>query len=67
MARTRLCVRRFVELVGDLEPHEVTRAQVIAYRDELENQPRMKSANIAEHLCKMHGLFNLALGEGIAR
>ncbi len=25
----------------------------------------MKSANIAEHLCKMHGLFNLALSEGI--
>ena len=56
LARTRLCVRRFIELVGDLEPHEVTRAHVIAYRDELENLPRMKSANIAEHLCKMHGL-----------
>jgi len=51
LARTRLCVRRFIELVGDLEPHEVTRAHVIAYRDELENLPRMKSANIAEHLC----------------
>ena len=38
---------------------------VIAYRDALENLPRMKSANIAEHLCKMHGLFNLALSEGI--
>ena len=48
-----------------LEPHEVTRAHVIAYRDELENLPRMKSANIAEHLCKIHGLFNLALSEGI--
>lgn len=65
LARTRLCVRRFIDLVGDLEPHEVTRAHVIAYRDELENLPRMKSANIAEHLCKMHGLFNLALSEGI--
>ena len=65
LARTRLCARRFIELVGDLEPHEVTRAHVIAYRDELENLPRMKSANIAEHLCKMHGLFNLALSEGI--
>jgi hypothetical protein len=65
LARTRLCVRRFVDLVGDLEPHEVIRAQVIAYRDELENQPRMKSANIAAHLCKMHGSFNLALSEGI--
>ena len=65
LARTRLCVRRFIDLVGDLEPHEVTRAHVIAYRDELENLPRMKSANIAEHLCKMHGLFNLALSEGL--
>ena len=63
LARTRLCARRFIELVGDLEPHEVTRAHVIAYRDELENLPRMKSANIAEHLCKIHGLFNLALSE----
>ena len=25
----------------------------------------MKSGNIAEHLCKMHGLFNLALSEGL--
>jgi hypothetical protein len=65
LARTRLCVRRFVELVADLEPHEVTRAHVIAYRDALEDQPRMKSANIAEHLCKIHGLFNLALSEGM--
>jgi integrase len=52
-------------LVGDLEPQEVTRRHIISYRDELENLPRMKSANIAEHLCKMHGLFNLALSEGI--
>jgi integrase len=65
LARTKLCVRRFVELVGDLEPHAVTRAQVIAYRDELENVPRVKCANVAEHLCKIHGLFNLALSEGI--
>ena len=65
LARTRLCVRRFVELVGDLEPHEVTRAHVIAYRDALETFPRMKSGNIGEHLCKIHVLFNLALSEGI--
>ena len=25
----------------------------------------MKSANIGEHLCKMHVLFNLALSEGL--
>lgn len=30
LARTMLCVRRFIDLVGDLEPHEVTRAHVIA-------------------------------------
>jgi integrase len=65
LARTRLCVRRFIDLVGDLEPHEVTRAHVIAYRDELESLPRMKSDNIAEHLCKVHVLFNLALSEGL--
>jgi hypothetical protein len=65
LARTRLCVRRFVDLVGDLKPHEATRAHVIAYRDELENLPRMKSANIGEHLSKIHVLFNLALSEGI--
>jgi integrase len=60
-----LCVRRFVDLVGDLETHEVTRAHVIAYRYALENLPRMKSPNISEHLCKMHVLFNIALSEVI--
>jgi integrase len=58
-------VRRFVEFVGDLEPGAVTRDQVVAYRDGLESLPRMKSANIAEYLCKIHVLFNLALSEGI--
>jgi len=65
LARTKLCVRRFIELVGDVEPQEVTRAHVMAYRDGLESLPGMKSANIAEHLCKIHVLFNLALSEGI--
>ena len=64
-AKTRLCVRRFVEVVGDLEPQEVTRAHVMAYRDALEKLPGMRARNIAEHLGKLHVLFNVALSEGL--
>ena len=46
-------MRRFVEFVGDLEPGAVTRDHLIAYRDGLESLPRMKSANIAQYLCKI--------------
>ena len=63
--QARLCVRRFIKLVGDLEPNEVTRAHVMAYRDALETLPGMSSQNTAQHLAKLHTLFNVALNEGL--
>ena len=61
--QTRLCVRRFVELVGDIRSEDVTREHVIAYRDALVS--RLKPDNIAGHLTRMHGLFSVAMGEGL--
>lgn len=61
--KTRLYVRRFVEIVGDVAPEKVTRADVIKYRDELERKGYTAS-NITQHLDKLHTLFNVALSEG---
>ncbi len=62
--KARLYVRRFVEAVGDLAPRAVTREHVIKFRDELEAKD-FKSANIGQHLAKLHTLFNCALSEGV--
>lgn len=62
--KTKLYARRFVEIVGDLEPRKVARADVIKFRDELETRGYTAS-NIAQHLDKIHTLFNVALSEGI--
>ena len=63
--KTKLYVRRFVEIVGDVEPEKVRRADVIRFRDELEKQGYTAS-NVAQHLDKIHTLFNVALSEGKA-
>ena len=63
--RARLCVRRFIKLVGDVDPNKATREHVIAFRDALEKLPGMSALNIAEHLGKLHALFNVALSEGL--
>ena len=61
--KTQLYVRRFVEIVGDLEPERVTRGDVIKFRDGLEKRG-YTSSNITQHLDKLHTLFNVALSEG---
>ncbi|KAB2938275.1 MAG: hypothetical protein K8F92_16700 [Hyphomicrobium sp.] len=64
-AKVGLCVRRFIDLVGNLPAHEITRAHAVAYRDALEQLPGMKPKNLAEHLSRMHALFAVAMSEGI--
>lgn len=61
--KTQLYVRRFVDVVGNLEPKKVTRDHVIRYRDGLEKRG-LTSSNITQHLDKIHTLFNVALSEG---
>lgn len=61
--RVRLYVSRFIEEVGDIEPKDVRREHAIAFRDALQRQG-FKSANIAQHLAKLHTLFNVAISEG---
>ena len=61
--KTQLYVRRFIEIVGDLEPQQVTRAHVMAFRDAIEKQG-LTSSNVTQHLDKIHTLFNVALSEG---
>ena len=62
-AKTRLCVRRFLELFGDIRSQDVTREHAIAYRDALVS--RLKPENVAGHLTRMHVLFSVAMGEGL--
>lgn len=62
--KARLYARRFVDVVGDLKPSEITRAHVIKFRDALEAQGK-SAENVAAHLDRIHALFNLALGENI--
>ena len=64
-AATRLCVRRFVELLGNVRAHDVTRDHAIAYRDALENLWHLKPENIAGHLARMHAMFSVAMSEGL--
>ncbi len=61
--RVRLYVSRFIDVVGNIEPKDVRRDHAIAFRDELQKQG-LKSDNIAQHLAKLHTLFNVAISEG---
>ncbi len=62
--KTRLYIRRFAEIAGDLDVTEVTRANIIHFRDALESQG-LSAANIGQHLDKLHTLFNVGLSEGV--
>lgn len=61
--RVRLYVSRLIDEVGDIAPKDVRREHVIAFRDALQEQG-FKSDNIAQHLAKLHTLFNVAISEG---
>jgi integrase len=61
--KARLYVTRFVAIVGDIAPRDVTPAHVRRFRDALEAEG-VKPANIAQHLAKLKTLFNVALSEG---
>ena len=64
-ARSRLCARRFIDLVGNLDAQAVRRADAVAYRDSLENLSRLKPRNVADHLGRLHVLFTVAMSEGL--
>ena len=61
--KTRLFMMRFIDIVGDVEPRQLTRAHVIKFRDTLEEQKKSAS-NVTQHLDKIHAIFNTALSEG---
>ena len=63
--KVKMHVRRFVELVGDLAPRDVTRQQAIDYRDALEKLPGLSATSVDKHLYGMHRLYNVALSEGV--
>lgn len=52
---------RFVGFVGDLKPRDVTRSHAVQYRDHLKASG-YSSTNAAQHLDKLHTVFNIALG-----
>lgn len=62
--KARLYVARFVDIVGDLQPREVTRAHAVKFRDELHRRGS-SSASVDAHLAKLNALFNVALGENL--
>ena len=64
-AKTRRCVRRFHELVGNIPAGEVTRGHAVAYRDALEDLTWMKPKNATEHLESLHVIFAVAISEGL--
>ena len=64
-ARSRLCARRFIELVGNIDAQAVRRADAVAYRDSLANLFRLKPRNVADHLGRLHVLFTVAMSEGL--
>lgn len=61
--RTKLYLQRFVEIVGDKKPAEVTRSDVVAFRDALEER-QLSESNINQHLDKISTLFNVAMSAG---
>ena len=63
-SKARRCVRRFIDLIGEMRVPDVTRAHCVAYRDALEALPWMKQKNVTEHLNALHVLFAVAMSEG---
>ena len=59
--KANMHVRRFVEMVGDFPPAEVTRQHANAFREALEK--KFSAANVDKHLSGMHGLFAVAVSE----
>ena len=62
--KARLYVRRFIDVIGDMTPQDVTREHVIKFRDDLEAKG-FTAHNVTQHLAKLHTLFNVALSEGV--
>ncbi len=64
--KANLYVRRFVELVGDIEPAAVTRQHAARYRDALEAPAlKLSSASVAKHLHNLSRLFSVALSRNV--
>ncbi|MDP1587514.1 MAG: hypothetical protein Q8M07_07230, partial [Prosthecobacter sp.] len=64
--KMKMHVRRFVELIGDHAPRDVTRQHAIDYRDGLEKRSGLSAKSVDKHLYGMLRLYNVALSEGAA-
>ena len=64
LAKARLYVTRFIDVVGDLSPTAVRREDVIKFRDHLEAND-FSEQNVGQHLRYLHALFNTGLSEGV--
>jgi integrase len=64
--KMKMHVRRFVELIGDHAPRDVTRQHAIDYRDGLEKRAGLSAKSVDKHLYGMHRLYSVALSEGAA-
>ena len=58
-----LFAQRFVAIVGNLSPADVTRAHVMTFRDAIEKA--YSHSNATKHLENIHALFNAAHREGV--
>ena len=65
VAKTRRAVSQFVEYVGDPPAAEITRTDLIAFRNRLASQGEVNLNTVSEHLSKLRMLFKLAMREGI--
>lgn len=63
--KTKLYTKRFVAVVGDLDPKSVTRQQALTFRDDLEKRKGITVKTGDKHLHALHRLFAVALNEGI--
>ena len=64
--KMKMHVRRFVELIGDHPPRDVTRQQALDFRDGLERRSDLSAKSVDKHLYGMLRLYNVALSEGAA-
>lgn len=63
--KAKMHVRRFIELVGDIQPRSVVRKHAVEYRDALERMPGLSAHSVEKHLYTLHRLYNVALSEGV--